>query len=148
MNEQFFNKHYISIDSNKNITDGFSTAFRQPVGSDILINDMGGYQFRLFPDGEENPQLLSLQGVPLYHWNGARVQPRTAEEIAAEAPLPTAPVPTLAERVAICEDAIKELSANHFLPAFQAMQVQLGNVEVSRFTSSQQREIEQVLALA
>ena len=78
------NKHYIRIREDGCIVDGFSDAFRQPDDMDICINEKGGYQFRLFPDGEENPCLLDWPDrIPLYHWDG-EVLRRTEEEIEAE----------------------------------------------------------------
>ena len=82
--EQLYNKHYITIDSNNRITSGFSNAFHQPVETDICINEQGGYQFRLFQGGEENPSLLSYDGIPLYKWQDGTVAVRTAEEIATD----------------------------------------------------------------
>ena len=86
MNEQFFNKHYIRIDDQSRIITGFSDAFQQPEPSDILINSEGGYQFRLFPGGEENPALFDDLGVPLYSWDKRRkvVITRKPEEIDVE----------------------------------------------------------------
>ena len=84
MNEQFFNKHYITVDKENKIKDGFSDAFRQPQPSDILINDKGGYQFRLFPDGEENPPLFNDMGIPLYKRQNSKVIVRTQKELDAD----------------------------------------------------------------
>ena len=50
--------HYITVDAQGCITSGFSDAFREPSETDICINERGGYQFRLFPTGEENPLLF------------------------------------------------------------------------------------------
>ena len=50
----------------------------------ICINEQGGYQFRLFPGGEENPLLYTDGWVPLYKWDGQEVQKRTEEEIAED----------------------------------------------------------------
>ena len=95
--EEFYNKHYITVDDRSRIVDGFSDAFRQPSDTDICINEQGGYQFRLFQGGEENPALLAdPYMIPLYKWNGNAVEKRTAEEIEADiAALPKpAPDPT------------------------------------------------------
>ena len=80
---EFYNKHYISMDEQSRIVDGFSDAFRQPSDNDICINEQGGYQFRLFPGGEENPILFEEHMIPLYKYNGA-VAERSAQEIAAD----------------------------------------------------------------
>lgn len=83
--EEFYNKHYITVDDRGRIVDGFSDAFRQPSGTDICINEQGGYQFRLFPGGEENPALFAdPYMIPLYEWENAAVVERTGEEIEAD----------------------------------------------------------------
>ena len=79
----FYNKHYISVDAAGRIVDGFSDAFREPSETDICINEQGGYQFRLYPDGEENPFLYEEHMIPLYRYDG-EVKKRTAEEIEAD----------------------------------------------------------------
>ena len=68
--EDFSNRYFIRIDADSNIIHGFSDAFEQPQDSDILINAQGGYQFRLYPGGEENPPLRDEYGVLLYYWDG------------------------------------------------------------------------------
>ena len=50
----------------------------------VCIDDRGGYQFRLFPSGEENPPLFTMDGIPLYKWDGQAVQMRTEAEIAED----------------------------------------------------------------
>lgn len=84
MNE-FYNKHYVRINERGEIVDGFSDAFRQPTESDICINEQGGYQFRLTPDGEENPMLFDGESmIPLYKYVNGEVHPRTEQELAAD----------------------------------------------------------------
>lgn len=79
------NKHYVIVDEHGRIVGGFSDAFRQPSESDICITAQGGYQFRLHPDGAENPPLFKMpERVPLYKWVYGTVAERTAEEIAAD----------------------------------------------------------------
>ncbi|MCI8624642.1 MAG: hypothetical protein HFG26_13420 [Provencibacterium sp.] len=81
--EQIYNRHYIRIDSKSCITTGWSDGphpERDTLDA-ICINEQGGYQFRMFPDGIENPPLNTEDGIPLYRWDGKQVQPRTAEEI-------------------------------------------------------------------
>lgn len=83
---EFYNKHYIKTDVQNRITDGWSDG---PIpgkntSDAICINEQGGYQFRLSPDGEENPPLYTMDGIPLYKWDGQAVQPRTDAEIAAD----------------------------------------------------------------
>lgn len=80
----FYNKHYVKTDANGNIIDGWSDGphnNRTVTEDDILINDKGGYQFRLFPDGEENPMLFDEYRIPLYKLNGEKVIKRDSEEI-------------------------------------------------------------------
>lgn len=82
-----YNKHYITVDALGRIVDGFSDAFRLPSETDICINDNGGYQFRLFKDGEENPALCVLHKrhlIPLYKYANGEVKHRSDEEIAAD----------------------------------------------------------------
>jgi hypothetical protein len=111
---EFYNKHYIKVDSSGRIIDGFSDAFRQPDEEDICINDKGGYQFRLFPGGEENPNLYHWPHmIPLYKYEDGEIVRRTEEEIKgdiAAIPVPVAP-PTTEERLTAIEDALCEMDA-------------------------------------
>ena len=111
MNE-FFNKHYIRINADGNIIAGFSDAFRQPEADDILINEQGGYQFRLFLNGEENPPLFTEDGIPLYRWSSGQVQPRTEAKIQAErdARPKFAQLPTIQEQLDAMSAAIMEMA--------------------------------------
>lgn len=78
-------KHYISVDESGRIVDGFSDAFRQPKEGDVCIAEQGGYQFRLFPEGEENPPLYDFSGfIPLYKFEDGKVRLRAEEEFAAD----------------------------------------------------------------
>lgn len=82
----FYNRHYITVDEENRIIRGFSDAFSQPSDTDICINERGGYQFRLFPGGRENPRLFDRGAVPvaLYRWDGSDPVLRTAEELEAD----------------------------------------------------------------
>ena len=105
-NINFYNKHYITVDEQGRIINGFSDAFRQPTETDICINEQGGYQFRLFLDGEENPILHEFDHmIPLYKYENGEVVKRTEEEI--EADIATLPIPeykpTAEERIAELE---------------------------------------------
>lgn len=86
--EEIGNRHYIRIDSASCIIEGWSDGphnNRQPTNDDILLTDKGDYQFRLFPDGKENPALFDgLNDIPLYRWDGSQVVPRSAEELDAD----------------------------------------------------------------
>ena len=100
--EFFYNKHYVRIREDGCIVDGFSDAFRQPADTDICINEQGGYQFRLFPGGEENPNLYHWpHRVPLYKYEDGTVVRRTKEEIEADIAAISVPepVPTQLDRV-------------------------------------------------
>lgn len=99
--EMFYNKHYIEIDAQDCITDGWSDGPNgdRDTSSAFCINKEGGYQFRLFPDGEENPPLHTTDGIPLYEWDGQAVRPRSEEEIEAERAAIPAPPPSELERL-------------------------------------------------
>lgn len=78
-----YNKHYITTDVQGRITDGWSDGPHRDrdTNGTICINEKGGYQFRLFPGGEENPSLTTIDGVPLYRWDGKKAVQRADEEI-------------------------------------------------------------------
>jgi len=99
--EPFCNKHYIITDARGRITDGWSNGpFPDRDATDaICIEEQGGYQFRLFPGGEENPALYTEDGVPLYRWDGETVISRTAEEIQADLAAIPEPLPSEQERL-------------------------------------------------
>ena len=96
---EFYNKHYIIIDEQNRIVNGFSDAFRQPTDTDICINEQGGYQFRLFHGGEENPALFEMDGIPRYRWDGSASVLRTEEELEADRANIPEPAPTQLDRV-------------------------------------------------
>ena len=94
--DEYYNKHYIKPDSSNRIIDCWSDGPHpeRDTTNAICISDKGGYQFRLFPDGEENPSLYDADGIPLYKWDGQAVVKRTAEEIAADRAAIPAPPPS------------------------------------------------------
>ena len=95
----FYNKHYITLDERGRIVKGFSDAFRDPSDADICIDEQGGYQFRLFQNGEENPFLFDRNyNIPLYKYENGEVVKRTGEEIAADIAALPAPAPTEDEK--------------------------------------------------
>lgn len=99
--DEFYNKHYITTDSQGRITDGWSDGphrDRDTAGA-ICINEQGGYQFRLFPGGEENPALHTVDGIPLYCWDGEKVIARTKEQSEADRATISVPRPTQLDRV-------------------------------------------------
>lgn len=84
--EPHYNRHYITTDVRDRVTACWSDGphpDRDTTGA-ICISEQGGYQFRLFPGGEENPPIYTMDGIPLYRWDGAQVLPRTEEEIEAD----------------------------------------------------------------
>lgn len=95
----FYNKHYIRTDDRGAIIYGFSDAFEQPQSTDICINEQGGRQFHLMPNGTENPPLLDMHGIPLYKWDGEEVIERAEEERQADIVLPAPPQPTPEQRL-------------------------------------------------
>ena len=98
---KFYNKHYIITDTKSRITSGWSDGplpDRDTSGA-ICINEQGGYQFRLFPGGEENPPLYTMDGIPLYRRDGEAVVPRTEEEIAADRAAIPEPPPSPQEQL-------------------------------------------------
>lgn len=97
----FNNKHYITADAQGHITDGWSDGphlVRDTSGA-ICINEQGGYQFRLFPGGEENPSLHTMDGIPLYRWDGEKVVIRSEEELMADRAATPAPPSSEAEQL-------------------------------------------------
>ena len=110
--ESFYNQHYIEIDKSGNIIKGWSDAFASATENAICINEQGGYQFRLWPDGEENPNLFTMDGIPLYKWDGDQVIARYEAEIESDkAAIPKPPnVPTYEERIAAMESAMLSMA--------------------------------------
>lgn len=108
--EPSYNRHYITTDAQGRITSGWSDGPHpeRDITDAICINDQGGYQFRLTPGGEENPPLYTLDGIPLYRWDGAQVLPRTEEKIAADRipPLEVVQSAKLTELSAACNASI------------------------------------------
>ena len=81
----YYNRYYITTDSQGCITAGWSDGPHRDrdTSAAICICAEGGYQFRLTPMGEENPPLYTMDGLPLYRWDGEAVIQRTEAEIAA-----------------------------------------------------------------
>jgi len=100
MNE-FYNRHYITVNDRDQIKDGWSDGphpDRDTTGA-VCINEHGGYQFRLFPGGEENPPLHTMDGIPLYKWEGDKPVLRTDAELEADRAAIPAPPPSQAEHL-------------------------------------------------
>lgn len=100
---KFYNRHYITTDANRRITSGWSDGpLRDRDTTDaICINEQGGYQFRLFPGGEENPPLYTMDGIPLYKWDSEnqKVVKRTNEEIENDRQALPKPKPSVQEQM-------------------------------------------------
>ena len=86
MENEFYNKHYITVRADGVIIDAWSDGplSEKDTADAICINEQGSYQFRFTPNGEENPPIYDIDGVPLYKWNGESIISRTEEEIAAD----------------------------------------------------------------
>lgn len=98
---EYYNKHYITIRPDNVITDAWSDGPHpeKDTAIAVCINNKGGYQFRFYPDGEENPSLYDMNGIPLYKWDSTNVIPRTKEEIEAEKALIPPPHPSAQEQL-------------------------------------------------
>ena len=81
MNDNNIYRHYITVDGMGRILNGFSDALHAPSEKDICINERGGYQFRLFSSGKENPPLREIHGIPLYKYEDGAVSARGSEEV-------------------------------------------------------------------
>lgn len=103
----FYCKHYITTDAQGRITAGWSDGPNpeRDVAGAVCINEQGGYQFRLFPGGEENPPLCDMNGIPLWRWNGEKILLRATEEIEADR-LPGLKAAKLSALSAACNAAI------------------------------------------
>lgn len=103
---EFYNKHYILLDGEQRIIEGWSDAIfpTKPIEDALCINNEGGYQFRLFKDGEENPALVDIDGIHLWKYDD-KVLATTEEEREAErASSPVIPPqPSADEKIAYLE---------------------------------------------
>ena len=100
---EMYNKHYIKVDSSARVVDGWSDGplSDKDTTDAICINEQGGYQFRLFPGGEENPALFEWEYmIPIYKYADGKIEKRTEEEIADDIaaipePEPIEPAPSV-----------------------------------------------------
>ncbi len=99
--DEFYNKHFVMLDAQNRITDAWSDGPHpdKDTSNAICINEQGGYQFRLFPGGEENPALRTMDGIPLYKWDGEKAVRRSDEEIAADRATTPTPPPSAQEQL-------------------------------------------------
>ena len=112
MTEEFYNKHYIITRPDSAITDAWSDGPHpeKDTANAICINEQGGYQFRLYPGGEENPPIYTMDGIPLYKWDGSYILPRTDEEIEADRAAIPAPPPSAQEQLRADVDFIAAMT--------------------------------------
>ena len=98
--DEYYNHHYIATDPEGRIASGWSDGPHpeKDTAGAVCIDEQGGYQFRLFPGGEENPALYTMDGIPLYRWDGQAVQLRADEEIGADRTAIPEPPPTCQRR--------------------------------------------------
>ena len=94
-------KYYIQTREDGCITWGWSDGpypDRDTTGA-ICIGERLGYHFRLTPDGAENPELLTIDGIPLYRWTGLMIIGRNEDDIKQERALQPAPPPSDMEKL-------------------------------------------------
>lgn len=115
MNEDFYNSHYIAIRTDGAITDAWSDGPHpeKDTVDTICINEQGGYQLRLIINGElteENPPIYTMDGIPLYKWDGEQIVPRTGAEIEADRSVIPAPPPSAQEQLRADVDFIAAMT--------------------------------------
>lgn len=99
--EEQYNKHYVTVDDQGRVTDGWSDGpfpGKDTTGA-VCINAQGGYPFRLTPEGEENPALYTQEGIPLYKLAAGQVVARSEAELSADRAALPAPGISAAERI-------------------------------------------------
>ena len=109
---EFYNKHYITTRQDGAITGAWSDGPHPEKDSTnaICINEQGGYQFRLYPGGDENPPIFDMDGIPLYRWDGEQVVPRAEEEIEADRAAIPEPPPSAQEQLRADVDFIAAMT--------------------------------------
>lgn len=71
--------HYITVNENGIIIDGFSNAHKAPSGTDLKINSAGGRHFSL--NGIENPPLFDSKRRSLYKLESPYGYPYTVADV-------------------------------------------------------------------
>lgn len=92
--EEFYNTYYLRTREDGAIIDAWSDGPHpeKDTAGAVAYNTKGSYQMRLYPDGEENPSIWTMDGIPMYKYIDGEITPRTSEEIEDErAKLPPAP---------------------------------------------------------
>ena len=93
--------HYITIDSENRIIDGFTDSFKWPGPADILIRENGGEVFELFGGDPGRPLSFVTHGVEvwMFKWTGETVAQRSQTEINTDLP-PLPDTPSLEDQIA------------------------------------------------
>lgn len=73
--DESYNRHYIVIDSRNRIIDAWSDGPNpeKDTTDAICIREDGGYQFRIYPGGKENPPLYDRDGIPIYKYRNGKI---------------------------------------------------------------------------
>lgn len=89
-------RHYILPDLDGRILSGWSDgpSPQTDTALAVCLREDGTYQFRLWEVGDDNPTLVTFEGIPLYKWDGGAVLERTAEELAADRVALPPPLPS------------------------------------------------------
>lgn len=103
-------EHYITIDAQSRIIDGFTTAQRSPGEGDIFLHE-GGEIFELFGKDPNRMLFFFVEGVKVwqYAYEDNKPRNRTTAEIQADMP-PIPHVPTPGERLDDAEADIQTLN--------------------------------------
>lgn len=98
---RFYNNYYIKIDERNRIIDGWSDGPNpdKDITNAICINEEGSYQFRLYPGGEENPNIYTLEGIPKYEYVNNQISLRSEEDIQDDLKNLPEPAPTELEQM-------------------------------------------------
>lgn len=120
-----YNHHYVTVRADGAIIDAWSDGPRpeKDTANAICIDEQGGYQFRLYPGGKENPPIFDEDGIPLYTWNGVQVASRTKKEIEAERAAIPVPPPSQQEQLRADLDAIAAVSGIAFVVMAESGQI-------------------------
>lgn len=102
---------YIQTDEQGNVIrceGGYSMANITNIADWLLIDEGEGDKYNLCQSHYFEGGLFTMEGIPLYEWDGEQVIARTEEEVEADrAAIPKLPiVPTYEERLAAMESAI------------------------------------------
>ena len=110
--EPIYNRHYIITRPDGAIISVWSDGPHpeKDTTNAVCISGQGGYQFRLYPGGEENPPVYTDDGIPLYKWDGEQVLRRTEEELEADRAVIPAPPPSVQERLRADVDFIAAMT--------------------------------------